>query len=215
VKDPKRNKSLYILANILSVGFQPILMPILCLVLLYQFNDSVNFLHEKDSILKMYILGITFTIIIPLLVFGFFYWMGWVSDVNLTQRKERVLPFFISILLFSGFYYFAKIDPKINDFILPILFGFIVGTLIANIITSVWKISIHALGISSAWGAVVVSSMAFNDYVPWLLILLGLLAFGVSWSRLWLNRHTLLQLVAGGFLGFFSTFLCAYYKIYI
>ena len=163
----------------------------------------------------MYILGITFTIIIPLLVFGFFYWMGWVSDVNLTQRKERVLPFFISILLFSGFYYFAKIDPKINDFILPILFGFIVGTLIANIITSVWKISIHALGISSAWGAVVVSSMAFNDYVPWLLILLGLLAFGVSWSRLWLNRHTLLQLVAGGFLGFFSTFLCAYYKIYI
>ncbi len=215
MKDPKRNKSLYILANILSVGFQPILMPILCLVLLYQFNDSVNFLHEKDSILKMYILGITFTIIIPLLVFGFFYWMGWVSDVNLTQRKERVLPFFISILLFSGFYYFAKIDPKINDFILPILFGFIVGTLIANIITSVWKISIHALGISSAWGAVVVSSMAFNDYVPWLLILLGLLAFGVSWSRLWLNRHTLLQLVAGGFLGFFSTFLCAYYKIYI
>lgn len=215
MKDPKRNKTLYLIANILSVGFQPILMPILCLVLLYQFNDSINFLHERDSILKMYILGITFTIIIPLLVFGFFFWMGWVSDVNLTKRKERVLPFFISILLFGGFYYFAKIDPKINDFILPLLFGFIVGTLIANLITSFWKISIHALGISSTWGAVVVSSMAFDDYTPWLLVLLGILTFGVAWSRLWLNRHTLMQLIAGSLLGFFSTFVCAKYGIYI
>ena len=215
MNNTQSSKLLTIVANILSIGFQPILMPIFCLVLLYEFNPVIHQMHDRDTTLLIYVLGVTFTILIPLVVFGIFYWLGWVSDVNLTKRKERVIPFFISIILFGGFYYLVKTNPKMDDFILPLLFGFILGTLIANLITTVWKISIHALGIASTWGAVVVTSIQYDTYAMPLLVALGVLTFGVSWSRLHLNRHTFMQLVAGSFLGFFSTFLCAYFKIYI
>jgi membrane-associated phospholipid phosphatase len=60
-------------------------------------------------------------------------------------------------------------------------------------VTLYWKISVHAAG--AAGVATLVTALVGVPAVVFLPVLL------VAWSRLYLRRHTLSQVVAGGLLG--------------
>ncbi len=209
------NKTLDLVAKIFSVAFQPILMPIFCMVLVFEVNDYMNTNHEQDAKLMIYALCMSFTIILPIIVFGIFYKLGFVTDVNLTKRKERVVPFFLSILLFATFYYLVRTDDSYNTLIHPIIFGCLFSTFIANNITMFWKISIHCLGISGVLGAIV--GLAYMTEISHTLLITGLtvVVLFIGVSRVILKRHTIAQVIAGTSLGFFGTFLSVIYGWYI
>ena len=139
----KNRLTVNLIAKIFSVVFQPILMPVFGLVLIFQFNGTVANTHNTDSELLLYALCMSFTIIFPLIVFGIFYKLGLVTDVNLTKRHERIVPFFISIVLFGVFYYLIRTNPLYSNIIYAITFGSLLVTAIANTITMFWKISIY------------------------------------------------------------------------
>lgn len=209
------NKIIITVAKVFSIVFQPILMPTLCLVLLLQFGEQVNHHHLLDDILLIYVLCILFTILFPLCIFGIFYWKGWVTDVNLTVRKERVIPTFLSMILFLFFYYLVRTNGNFHEVLLPAIFSCFTATMVAALITIYWKISIHCLGISSVAGALFGVCYAINENIIQLAIAMLIIAFIVGISRIILNRHTPLQVVAGTILGFSSTFLGIIYNFYI
>jgi membrane-associated phospholipid phosphatase len=74
---------------------------------------------------------------------------------------------------------------------------------IVVVVTLYWKISVHAAGAASL--ATLVSALLEAK----LLAVLPVPVLVVSWSRLYLGRHTLAQVVAGGILGavVFGSFL--------
>lgn len=190
-------------------------MSIFGLVLIFTFNDTIKNYHNSDSELLIYALCISFTIIFPIIIFGIFFKLGLVTDVNLTQRKERIVPFFLSIILFAIFYYIVRTDERFHHLLFPIIFGTLVITFIANNLTMFWKISIHSLGVSSVLGTF--SGLALVTNTNHLPIIIGLttivLIMGVS--RVMLKRHTSAQVIAGTLLGFSGTFFALIYKIYI
>lgn len=207
--------NLNLVAKIFSIAFQPILMSIFGLVLVFTFNDTIRNYHDTDTELLIYALCISFTIIFPIIVFGIFLKLGLVTDVNLTQRKERIVPFFLSIILFGIFYYLVRTDERFHTLILPIIFGTLVITFIANNLTLFWKISIHSLGVSSVLGTLSGLAMVTNtNHLP-LIIGLTAVVLVIGISRVLLKRHTSAQVVAGTLLGFSGTFFAILHNIYI
>ena len=133
------------------------------------------------------------------------------SDLNLTVRKERIVPTFLLILLFATLYWLIDRTPEVIPELKIILLGSIIGTIVANIITVFWKISIHALGAFSVAGAVAGISIATNTPIPYITYVLLAIAICVGISRLILKRHTPLQVIMGGLLGFLSAYLPGYF----
>lgn len=201
------------IATFFSVVFQPIIMPVVTLFVLFYFNEQVSIQHDSELKLKTIGLCALFTILFPLVVFFIFYKLGLVTDVNLTKRKERVVPFFISILLFIIFYYWVRINLDIANPIKSVVFGSLIATIISNIITIWWKISIHSLGVAALFGAVLGLHYLNGSTNLFFLIFALLIAFIVPISRVILKRHTVMQVICGGVLGFACTFFFILYDI--
>ncbi|MEO0562435.1 MAG: hypothetical protein AAF125_09990, partial [Chloroflexota bacterium] len=130
---------------------------------------------------------------LPVMFIGYMVKCGHITDIHMKVRKQRIMPFGVSITCSAGglgLLWFLKASSVF------ILFG--TATLIAlalmAIVTVFWQISIHAMSITSA---VVVIGLVFGAAALWLLPLIPV----VGAARLALHRHTPLQLVAGGVVG--------------
>jgi len=199
------------IAVFFSVAFQPLFMPFVGVLLMFLLNPVVNNTVPTES--KQIAIWFTFvyTVLLPLFMFIVLYKIGWVSDVNLTVRKERIIPTFISVLLFIGLYFQIKGLEGMNILLAKVFLGSVFGLLLANIITIYWKISIHSFGVFGVSGCIVALSIFTKQPFPSALIITLLIGFIVGISRLILKRHTPLQVLLGGLLGFLSPIVFLYF----
>jgi membrane-associated phospholipid phosphatase len=122
---------------------------------------------------------------------------GQVQDFHLPERKERIKPFIASIaasLVAWGVLCKLGAPPLFNG----IIFALIVQVAILLTITLFWQISIHA--------ATVTGFVVFAMLATWPILGNGALAWIpliplVAWSRLYLKRHTMSQIVMGTTVG--------------
>ena len=128
----------------------------------------------------------------PLLAFWWCLNTGRVSDVDLSQRRERPLLFVVALFAAGAAMgcLWALDAPR-----LLMRFAAAHATILAAtmLVTLYWKISIHSAG---------TAAMAFllpTTYGGLMLVLTPVLLVG--WSRLYLKCHTLPQVLAGGMLG--------------
>lgn len=141
--------------------------------------------------------------------------MKLITDINLTVRKERVMPTYVAIIYYLCFYYILREIDGLSIHILSAFFGCIIAIFIANIITTYWKISIHQIGISSVAAIMVATSeVTLTNNIGWIMFLLLMIGL-VGWSRLHLNRHTPLQVLAGSILGFTIPYLMIIYGVWL
>jgi len=198
-----------------SVVFQPIFMPFVGVMLMFLFNETIN--NEVPLETRKFVVMVSFglTIIVPGVMFLAFFKLGWVSDLNLTVRKERIIPTFIVLFLFFIFYYLVRNAEGISTAFVSILLGSTLGILIANLVTFYWKISIHALAVTSVFGSLAALFLATKESLPIAGYLFLAIAILVGVSRIVLKRHTPMQVVMGSLLGFFSPFIASYFELYI
>lgn len=122
---------------------------------------------------------------------------GRVGNVNIDDRKQRIVPFLLGVLCYgTGFYVlrFFKAPPVVQG----LMFCYASNTLIAVVVTKFWKISAHGMGITAPLAALLIQ---FGNWVWPLFILVPL----VSWSRVFLKKHTVGQVIAGSIVGFVAT----------
>lgn len=115
--------------------------------------------------------------------------LGWISDVLLPERKDRIGPFLVAALgtaitLIS----FYKMDVPTE--ILVFLMALILVLMVVLLITTFWKISVHAATIT----VVTVSINVLTDCQYWYLLFLIPI---VMWARVYRKRHTVAQVFAG------------------
>jgi membrane-associated phospholipid phosphatase len=75
--------------------------------------------------------------------------------------------------------------------------------LLALGITLFWRISLHMLGVASVCTLYWLHPGFSGNWVLGLLAVF--LVFWVGWARLYLNAHTLMQVIVGSLIGFFLT----------
>jgi len=140
-----------------------------------------------------------FSSIGPMLYVLWLYWTDRISDLDMSQRRERETVFSVFVLS-----YFVGTISLYCVHAPPILVasmaGYTAAAFVVQSITRFWKISTHALGITAPLVALVVlygqQPLPFAVLIPL-----------VGWSRVYLKAHTTLQVVAGTLLGFASVYV--------
>ncbi len=146
--------------------------------------------------LKGWVCAIAYTLITilgPLLILFRLMHRGRVSDLDVTQRRERPVPFIAALIggIIAWLCLYAVGAPTL---LMRFAFAHMSVMALIFVITLFWKISVHSAGIAGV--ATLAASLLGGLQV---LALTSVILVG--WSRIRLGRHTFGQVVAGGVLG--------------
>ena len=201
------------LSKILSYLLHPILMPI---IVLYIGVNNVDYFYLifHNYFNTLYIIILTFTMVLPLISAMFFVKLGRVESLEMRKRKERRGPlFFYILIMIIGFPIFYSIS-KLSFHLSAIYISSIILLFFSFLITIRWKISLHMLGVGGAAGTFIALNYIFGGIyycVVLFFFISGLLAF----SRLDQKAHNASQVYVGFVLGcvFQSLFIVNYSSI--
>ena len=193
-----KEKNIILAARVMSMLFTPFYLPMVGLIALFIFSYmSLLPLSYKLIVLAMTYL---FTILLPtVLIHAYRRYQGW-SLIELGAKERRMVPYIISILCYFTCFYLMNLF-NILRFIGGILLAALLIQLICALINVWWKISTHSAAIGGVTGALVAFSFLFAFNPVWWLCFVLLIAGMVGASRIILRQHTLLQVIAGFFVG--------------
>lgn len=179
------------IANSVSIIGQPIFVPIPAFALLCMLTDSA------EEYLKIFGISLLFVVILPTAITYYFSIKQGRTDGDIPDRTKRYPPLIIgtaSYAIGAAALYLAE-APRV---ITVLMACYAIVTFVMLLITTQWKISIHAVGVI---GPTMALSYAFW---PWGLLFILILP-PIVWSRYVLRKHTPAQLVAGALVGFVIT----------
>jgi membrane-associated phospholipid phosphatase len=175
-----------LLAQVISRLFGPFsVLPVVVYWLLL-FHTGLNY-AQKYSI-AVILLVVNFAI--PLMIFFFLRKSGRISDIDITDRTERnQLLNWVVVCNFVGGVLVWQTNPS-AIFKNLYLFGALVLAL-AVLITNKFKISLHMVGLT----VVLLFAMSVIPELvkPWVWFII----IPVAWARIYLKKHTLVEIVAG------------------
>lgn len=142
------------------------------------------------------------TFVVPALMIYTFYRLGLVRNLYLDTRRERLLPYAITLLLYAlSTYLFGWQFQPISELapqIAVILGSITVSLAVVALVSLRWKISAHATGVGGFLGALGGVILRYGDFSLFFPLLIGTLITGAVLSaRLRLNAHTPAQVSAG------------------
>jgi len=184
----------HMLAEIVSWAFFPPLVATVFFIFLIFWYSS-----DFSQGLKWMITIAPFMIFIPLIFFTVSLKLGWISDIDLSNREER--PAFLSVFITTLFVattllYFLGAPQKLFVYALS---GLLV-TVTTAIVTLFWKISYHTTVTTSVVSAIaILGGLRFVWLFP--------LIIPVAWARVALKKHTFAQVVFGAIVAFLLTYL--------
>jgi membrane-associated phospholipid phosphatase len=198
------------LALFLSVVLHPLLLPTYILGTLFGISPeavgvSALSFSARGSLLFLLFLN---TFVVPALLIYTFYRLGLIQDLHLDSRRERRLPYLITLILYSlSTYLFGWQFQPISELapqIAVILGSITVSLAVVALVSLRWKISAHATGMGGCLGALGGVVLRYGDFSLFLPLLISILITGLLISaRLRLNAHSPAQVSAGLGVGLF------------
>lgn len=198
-----------ILSKLISVLLHPILVP-------SYFTAWVLFFSEDNRFqgLLGYQLLITimvFTIVFPLFIIVGLKRLGLISSYAMENRADRVLPFFFMATIYATCLYTLSYVLKLNMLLYSMVLSMNLSVLTAAVISMRFKISAHTISISGVVGFLLATANNQRDgslIIPFVVVLI--LAGALASARLFLNKHTPLQVIVGAICGFTISFACTF-----
>ena len=199
VPGTRRRRVLTETARIISTVCNPFLAALALFVILA---------HARSTTVTQFwtlaFVSVFFTSIGPMLYVFWLYWTERITDLDMSIRAERQQVFgtFVVFSLLGTVTLAILGAPTI---IIASMAGYTANAFVAMLITRVWKISTHAMGIT----APLITLLVLYGWQPLpFLILIPL----VCWARVYLGAHTVGQVVAGATLATISTL--SFFKIF-
>lgn len=203
--DPKSKETRHMLAEVISWAFfPPLVATIFFIFLIFWYSGDFS------EGLKWMVAVAPFLIFIPLIFFTVSLKLGWISDIDLSNREERpafLAVFIMALLVATILLYFFDVPQKLFVYSLS---GLLV-TVATAIVTLFWKISYHTTVTTSVVTAIVIlGGLQFSWFF--------LLIIPVAWARVALKKHTFWQVVFGAAVSFLATYLVFYcfgYRLFV
>ncbi len=203
---PEARSPLDMAASFISWVLVPLMMPVYASWMLISLSPLDALPTSAKAGFMAIIFGIN--VLVPMLLVYLLKLFGLVQDVGLNNRKERLLPYIITILAFSASAWFVAVKGA-PLWIVMFFAGGAVAGLINFLINFRWKISAHAAAIAGVVAILIRLGVNWIPTVPlltWIIIWI-LLAGLLGSARVWLGRHTVSQVLAGYAVGFLSVYL--------
>lgn len=194
------------ISNIISYLLHPILMPTVGILFILYSGIYLSFIPYQTKKIILLISAFT-TILFPLSILLILYIQKKISKLTIPNRKERLIPLFISIIFYYITYYVFK-KYNIPIFIQHFMLTSFICLLATFIIHLKWKISIHMVAIGGILG--LWSALNFIYYMPnnSLFLSIAIILSGIVGSaRLILKAHNQSQIYAGFFVGYVLSFI--------
>ncbi len=194
------------ISNIMSWILVPLLLPVYATMILLWFTPLDQLpLSVKWGFTSIVALISTF---IPMILVIILKRFGIVEDLGLNGRKERLIPYIISICSFiaiAWFLYHKGMPLWINLFFM----GGALAGFINMLVNFRWKISAHAAAASGVVALILIMDKhGIRNIDPGLLLVISVALCGLLGSaRVWLGRHTSAQVICGYIVGFLSVYL--------
>jgi len=196
------------LSKIFSGVFHPIFIP--SFVILVVINKFTNILILTSQVPFIIVGVLFFTLFLPLLCIFYLLITKKIESLEMPKKEERPLPLTISFFLMIVGYYIMQDALNYTPMVKSIYLGSTYILIIIILITRVWKISLHMLGMGGATGVFLALQILFGG-----LYQITLLTFFVSgivgYSRIQKKAHSLDQIYAGFLLGLFWMFIFVFY----
>lgn len=187
-------------AKVVSFVFHPLWMPLVTLLLLYLIDP---YLGLSDGQFKFLLKMLLICIVAPGLSLLVMLKTKLVSDIEVSNKKERYIPFALVILYYILTYTFLRLNHvPLPNAVYAMLFSLIVSLFIASLVNMQTKVSIHLMAMGGVLGTLLAFSqihmIGIGSYMSVWLLLSALLA----WSRIYQDLHTNAQTYLGFGLGF-------------
>lgn len=190
------------IALVISVVFQPLLMPTLVYgIILFGVPESTSIPEEfKERIFFLILLS---TLVIPMISIIGLRLSGTVKSLHMPEIKDRRVPFLITSVYFilTTWFLYQKSDL---DPVLWLGMGVITFSVLSLTVVSLfWKMSAHMTGLGGLLAVVLVLGSKFPNFGVLYPLLGTLLLCGmVASSRLLLQAHKPLEVYIGLVAGF-------------
>jgi membrane-associated phospholipid phosphatase len=192
-------------AKIISAVFHPLLIPSYGMILLFTSDNYINYFLPLNY--KLVILGMFFfiTVITPITLFYIMYLQRFISNIHISERSERTLPYMITAAMYLYVYYLLR-NLNISPLVLDLIAGTFFCLLAVLCINLFWKISAHTASIGGVIAAIYYLHLYQGINLQYFFILSVVLAGLIASSRLRLNAHSMSQVYAGLMIGFYVMF---------
>jgi hypothetical protein len=189
-------------AKVISFIFHPLLLTTY-LVLLLGFFYPPMLMIRRESLLPITAFIFVVTFVLPAFNLVAFRYFGNITSLSLTERRERVMPFFLIAfiyLLITGLFYY-RLPISINFIKLMVIITTLV--LASAIVTLFYKISVHSIAMCGGIGILLPINKAVGNSALLLPTAVVIVATGlVMSSRLLLQAHVPREVLTGSLLGF-------------
>ena len=195
--------------KIVSIVLLPLFMPLFGIIFLFQINEF-SFL---PALFKWISYGgtVLFTIILPIIPMVILRKKGEISDLFISKREQRFIPYLFSFLAYVFWVYFLWRTLQMPMYVVALGAGSTLSIFMIMFINMKWKISAHMGGIGGFVGGVFGLCYRIGVNPVWFLVLIIFLSVLLGLARVETKAHTPAQVAAGFILGFLSVFLCCLY----
>ena len=193
-------------AKWISGVFHPLVMPLATLVLVFALDPYLQALPEVFMYMGVVVLVNTLA---PAVSIYLLHKRGYLSDLDIRNRRERSLPFLIVLAYFVMTYALLVLSPALY---IPLVYldmwmGLMAAIGLALLITRWFKISMHMLAQGGVLGTVM-AVQAIQLVPAWQLnAVLVFIAGWVGFARIHMGVHRHIEVYSGYLLGFAVCFL--------
>lgn len=207
-------------SQIISWVFMPLLMPIYALLLVMFIPSNIDFIQNtqcmyamdfqfKKAFLYMFLI---FCVLAPGVSILILKRRGIIASIDMDTQKERYIPILVMFIYCLVLFFYINYLINVNRLTVPKFLTTLplsgVAVTAVFIIVNRWrKISIHAAASGILVGFILAYILQQVEYELWTFTL-SLLVTGVVMSaRLYLQKHTISEVIIGWFIGSFITFV--------
>jgi hypothetical protein len=196
-----------VLSKVISWLLHPIIVPSYFAAWVLFFTGDTRFQNEFG----LQLLGAisVFTLVFPVFIIVGLKRLGFISSYSMESRTDRVLPFFFMATIYATCLYMLSPILKLNMLLYSMILSMDLTVLTAAVISMRIKISAHLLSISGVIGFLLASAAFQRDgtLISAFVIIL-VLAGALASARLYLNKHTPIQILLGVLCGAIISFAC-------
>lgn len=185
-------------AYLFSFMFHPLFIPVIATwFLAYIQPGYFTGMDPKEKMLTIIRVALN-TIFFPLVTVLLLKALGFIKSIFLESQRERIIPYIATNIFYFWMFLVLNHQPEIPTILTGYIFGIFIASsagLIANIY---FKVSMHALGIGSLCGLMLIIIFSGFTYPVFLIVMLTLIITGVvSTSRMIAGTHTPFEIYAG------------------
>lgn len=191
-------------SKIVSYLFHPLVMTTLGMLVLFNSGTSLSVLQPEVKRLSLIVTAL-FTFVFPASMIIILYLTRVIHNIDLNERKERVLPMAVTIVIYLFTFFVMRGIPQLTGGHIVFLFCPPVALFLALAVNNFMKPSIHMVGIGLLVGILLVVGLVYGAAIEYLFIVTVLVGGLVGSARLRLGIHRPIEIFTGFMIGLVAT----------